>query len=85
LPLSENPVRFITARDLATPYLIQSALSVERQLARRITLSIHWTDTRGVQQFVTSDINAPLSDGIRPRGNIGDIFEYQSDGLLKQM
>lgn len=85
LPLSENPVRFITASDLRTPYLIQSALSVERQLARRTTLSVNWTDTRGVHQFVTSDINAPLPDGIRPLGNIGDIFEYQSDGLLKQM
>jgi hypothetical protein len=85
LPLSENPVRFITARDLRTPYLIQSALSVERQLARRTTVSINWTNARGVQQFVTSDINAPLPDGIRPLGKVDDIFEYQSDGLLKQM
>jgi hypothetical protein len=85
LPLTSNPVRFITAADLRTPYLIQSALSVERQLARRTTLSVNWTDTRGVHQFVTSDINAPLPSGLRPLGNIGDIFEYQSDGLLKQM
>jgi len=85
LPLSESAARFIQAADLRTPYLMQSALSVERQLARRTTLSVNWTDTRGVHQFVTSDINAPLPNGIQPLGNIGDILEYQSDGLLKQM
>jgi Carboxypeptidase regulatory-like domain len=81
----EAGVQFVTAANLRTPYLIQSALSVERQLARRTTLSVNWTDTRGVHQFVTSDINAPLPDGLRPFPNMGDIFEYQSDGLLKQM
>jgi uncharacterized membrane protein YgcG len=81
----ETAVQFITAANLRTPYLMQTALSVERQLARRTTLSINWTDTRGVHQFVTSDINAPLPDGLRPLPNMGDIFEYQSDGLLKQM
>jgi hypothetical protein len=81
----ESAAQFITASNLRTPYLIQSALSVERQLARRTTLSVNWTDTRGVHQFVTSDINAPLPSGLRPLANMGDIFEYQSDGLLKQM
>jgi hypothetical protein len=38
-----------------------------------------------VRQFVTSDINAPMADGLRPYGNIGDLFQYQSDGLLKQL
>jgi uncharacterized membrane protein YgcG len=38
-----------------------------------------------VRQFVTSDINAPMTDGVRPYGNIGDLFQYQSDGLLKQL
>ena len=70
---------------MRAPYLIQSAIGIERQLARRTTLSVNWTDTRGVHQFVTSDINAPLPDGVRPYGNVGDIFQYQSDGLLKQM
>ena len=74
MPVAENPaVRFITGSNLRAPYLIQSAIGIERQLARRTTLSVNWTDTRGVHQFVTSDINAPLPDGLRPFGNIGDI------------
>lgn len=86
LDVSGNPeVRFITGNNLRTPYLMQSAIGVERQLARRTTLSVNWTDTRGVRQFVTSDINAPLPDGVLPYGNVGNIFRYQSDGLLKQM
>jgi hypothetical protein len=86
LPVSTNPeVRFIAGSDLRAPYLIQSAIGVERQLAKRTTLAINVTDTRGVHQFVTSDINAPMADGIRPYGNIGDIYQFQSDGLLKQL
>jgi hypothetical protein len=86
LMATANPaVRFITGNDLRAPYLLQTAIGIERQLARRTTLSVNWTDTRGVHQFVTSDINAPLPDGLRPLGNIGDVFQYQSDGLLKQM
>ena len=86
LPVSTNPaVRFIAGNDLHAPYLIQSAFSVERQLNRRTTLTVNLTDTRGVHQFVTSDINAPLTNGVRPLGNIGDIYQYQSSGLLKQM
>jgi hypothetical protein len=57
----------------------------KRSSAGGTTLSVNWTDTRGVHQFVTSDINAPLPDGLRPFPNTGDVFEYQSDGLLKQM
>ncbi len=86
LMATANPaVRFITGSDLRAPYLLQTAIGIERQIARRTTLSVNWTDTRGVHQFVTSDINAPLPDGLRPLGNIGDVFQYQSDGLLKQM
>jgi hypothetical protein len=86
LAVATNPaVQFITGDNLRAPYLMQSALGVERQLARRTTVSVNWTDTRGVHQFVTSDINAPLPNGLRPYGNIGDIYQFQSDGLLKQM
>ncbi len=85
LPVSTNPaVRFMAGDDLRAPYLIQSALGVERQLTRGTTLTVNYTDTRGVHQFVTSDINAPLPDGVRPYGNIGDIYQFQSSGLLKQ-
>jgi hypothetical protein len=85
LTAEQNSARFIGGDDLRAPYLIQSAIAVERQLTRRTTVSVNLTDTRGVRQFVTSDINAPMANGLRPDANIGDLFQYQSDGLLKQL
>ncbi|HTT62533.1 MAG TPA: TonB-dependent receptor [Bryobacteraceae bacterium] len=74
-----NQVQFIAAANLRTPYLIQSAIGIERQLHRGTTLAVNLTDTRGVHQFVTSEVGAPVS------GNGSKVFAYQSDGLLKQM
>lgn len=71
LKTSSNELRFTAGNDLRAPYLIQSALGVERQLNRGTTLTVNYTNTRGVHQFVTS--------GIVP----GE-FQYQSSGLLKQ-
>jgi len=73
---SSTPVQFVAANNLRTPYLIQSAIGVERQLNKRTTLAVNVTDTRGVHQFVTSDVSPP---------GPADLFQFQSDGLLKQL
>jgi uncharacterized membrane protein YgcG len=71
--------------NLRAPYLIQSAIGVERQLFSRTTLAVNFTNTRGVHQFRTRDINAPLpGTGLRPYGDVGDLYLYESSGLLKQ-
>ena len=44
---------------------------------RRTTLAVNVTDTRGVHQFVTSDVSSAGS-GLK-------LFQFQSDGLLKQL
>jgi hypothetical protein len=71
-----NSAVFIAGNDFRLPYLMQSAIGVERQLNRRTTLAVNVTDTRGVHQFVTSDITPP---GER------ELFQFQSAGLLKQL
>jgi hypothetical protein len=73
---SSTSVQFAAAGNLRAPYLIQSALGVERQINRRTTLAVNVTDTRGVHQFVTNDASPP---------GPADLFQYQSDGLLKQL
>jgi len=73
---STTPVQFIAANNLRAPYLLQSAIGLERQLNRRTTLAVNVTDTRGVHQFVTSDVSPP---------GPADLFQFQSDGLLKQL
>jgi len=71
-----TPVQFAAANYLRAPYLIQSAVGVERQINRRTTLAVNVTDTRGVHQFVTSDASPP---------GPAELFQFQSDGLLKQL
>jgi len=70
------PLQFIAGNDLRAPYLIQSAMGVERQVNRKTTVAVNVTDTRGVHQFVTSDISPP---------GPAEIFQFQSAGLLKQL
>ncbi len=57
------------------------------------SLAINYTNTHGVHELRTRDINAPLpgtytlgdpSSGVRPYGNIGDIYNYESTGALNQ-
>ena len=76
LPFSSNGVQFIAGNDLRAPYLMQSAVGVERQIARRTTVAVNVTDTRGVHQFVTGNISPPGQP---------DVFQFQSAGLLKQL
>ncbi len=92
-PSPNEQVRYVLDSNLHAPYLIQSALGIERQLFSRTTLAVNFTNTRGVHQFDARDINAPLpgtvtpgnpDSGIRPYGNIGDLYLYESAGLLEQ-
>ena len=78
---------------LRAPYMMQSAIGVERQLPKNITLALTFSDTRGVHQLYQRNVNAPLpgtfvlgdrTSGVRPYGNIGDIYLYQSDGVFHQ-
>ncbi len=90
---SNQQVRYLIDQNLRAPYLLQSAIGVERQLFSKTTLAVNFTNTRGVHQYRTRDINAPLpgsvlpgqpGSGIRPYGNVGDLYLYESSGLLKQ-
>jgi hypothetical protein len=81
----DRQIRYVIGDQLRSPYLIQSAIGVERQLLSRTTLSVNFTNTRGVHQFRSRDINAPLpGSGIRPYGDVGHLYLYESSGLLKQ-
>lgn len=84
---------------LQAPRLMQMAIGVERQLFSHTTLSVNLMNSRGTHELRTVDINAPypipgqLPPGAlgnpseaccRPYGNIGDIYNYESDGTFKQ-
>ena len=78
---------------LRSPYIIQSAVSIERQLARRTTLAATYTNSHALHQLRTLDVNAPLpgtfdpsvpGSGDFPLGFNAPVFQMVSDGLYNQ-
>jgi hypothetical protein len=88
------------APNLRAPYTVQAAAGVERQVTKNATVSLTYLNSHGVHQFMTRNINAPLpgtyvscspgdttctpSAGTRPYGDVGNIYQYESDGLFNQ-
>ena len=88
-----SPTVYKVGPALRSPYTLQSALSVEHQLAKSATLSLTYLNSRGFDQLLTNNINAPLpgtytpgvaGTGTRPFGNVGNIYQYQSEGIFRQ-
>ncbi|MBZ5624715.1 MAG: carboxypeptidase regulatory-like domain-containing protein [Acidobacteriia bacterium] len=78
---------------LRAPYLMQSAVSLERQLPANTTLAVTYTNSHGVHLLRSDDINAPLpgtyqpnvpGSGVFPRGLPGPVFLTESAGLYNQ-
>ena len=79
--------------NLRAPYIMQSALSVERQLPARTTLALTYVNSHSSNQFLTNDINAPLpgtynpqapGSGTYPLGTPEAVFEVASSGTYNQ-
>jgi len=64
------------------PYIMQYSLGVERELKKGMTLAVAYLGYRGVDQFLSRDINAPLPPNysIRPDPSIGVLREIESAG-----
>src|SRR5215468_5848702 len=75
-------VRF--APEMRSPYTIQFNMGVERQITKSLTASVNYINTRGVKQFRSRDINAPLpGDEQRPDPLIGRLREIESAGFAQ--
>lgn len=83
---SQSTPQTIRALDpnLRSPYLIQTAIGIERQLPHNTTISTTYTHTRGLHQLRSRSINVPdPSTDIRPFG-VDDIFQNEATGVLRQ-
>src|ERR1017187_77941 len=78
---------------LRAPYLMQSAVSLERQLPWNTTLAVTYTNAHGLHLFRSNDINAPLpgtynpnvqGSGVFPLGHPGPLDLMESAGLYNQ-
>ncbi len=74
---------------LRAPYIMQSALSLERQVTKVANVTLTYLNSRGVHQLLSIDTNAPTpgtpySTGPRPNPSEGDIYQYSSSGVFEQ-
>ncbi len=51
---------FIIDSNLKAPRLLQAVIGVDKQLAKRTTLSVNYVFSRGTHELLTDDINAPI-------------------------
>jgi hypothetical protein len=74
---------------LYAPYTLQSAISVERQLTKSATLSVTYLNSRGFDQLVSINANAPYpgtpcSPCVQPVPGGGNVYQYVSEGVFRQ-
>lgn len=81
----------VIADDIRTPYTMQAALGVERQLPGRTTLAAFFITSKTSHQLRSRNINAPIcptgldcNTAPRPDDSIGNIQQFESTGVLKQ-
>lgn len=91
-----NTVRSV-ADDLQSPYTIQTALGVERQLPYRTTMAVFYIGQRTLHLLRTRNLNAPVCpatgcngltpaqlQALRPNPASGNFYSYESSGVLNQ-
>jgi hypothetical protein len=80
---------FRVSPTLHAPYIMMASAGGDRPIGRIGTISVNYQLSRGDHLFVTRNINAPLpgtynpadpTSGVRPFGNSGNIYEYESEG-----
>ncbi|MFL6333572.1 MAG: carboxypeptidase regulatory-like domain-containing protein, partial [Pyrinomonadaceae bacterium] len=84
------------APDIRAPYTMQTAVSLERQLPYRITLSVSYIGARTLHALRSRNVNAPLLDSagrpirdaslnlVRPQPGLGNVFQFESSGVFNQ-
>jgi len=73
--------KFVPNPNLRTPYIIQTGVTVERQLTKVANVSVTYLNSRGYHQFYTNFINAN-APGLPPPSEI--LYQFQSEGIFKQ-
>jgi hypothetical protein len=90
-----TPTIYQIAPNLRSPMLMQTAISIERQLTKAASISISYLHSNGWRQLVTNNVNAPAlpgtliatspaNGGVYPNGIVQNIYQYQSNGIFRQ-
>jgi len=95
--LTDASTTYHISPTLHAPYTLQSAISVERQMTKSATLTVNYLNSRGFDQFLTINANAPypgtpcsslaFSDPdlppCAPTGG-GNLYRYISEANFRQ-
>ena len=90
-----TPTIYQISPEFHAPYMLQTAVSVERQVTKSVQLSATYMNSRGFDQLLLNNVNSPVmpgtfiptsptNGGIYPNGIAENIYQYQSDGNYKQ-
>src|ERR1700746_3741350 len=78
-----SPTTYQIDPNLHSPYILQSALSLERQITKQATVTVSYLNSRGFDQLLTRNINAPIPPNtdpndptVRPLGTLNNISQY---------
>ena len=63
---SSSPTLYQIDPRLRSPYVIQSAVTVEHQLTKVANLSVSYLNSRGYDQLFTRNVNAPIPPAVDP-------------------
>ena len=75
---------------LRSPYMMQTAITLERQISKMGTASVTYLNSRGEHTFISQNINAPTSYdpadpcATRPLNSCDNIYQYESAGRFRQ-
>ena len=78
---STQVIQEISSR-LRAPYIMQSAVTVERQLPRNTTLAVTYTNSHGLHVLRSEDINAPLPGTYNPAVQDSGVFPLGHPGAV---
>jgi hypothetical protein len=86
---SNIPTYYQISPSLYAPYTLQSAISVERQLTKSATLSVTYLNSRGFDQLLSINANAPFPGtpcypACPPPNNSENLYQYVSEGVFRQ-
>ena len=90
---SQSPTIYQTNPNLRSPSIMQTAASIERQVSKSATVALTYLNSRGNNQFLTRNINAPdpgtfdpsiPGSGVRPFGGTTNIYQYDSEGIFRE-
>jgi hypothetical protein len=88
---SSSPTLYRIDSRLRAPYIVQSAVTLERQLTKVANVSVSYLNSRGYDQLFTRNINAPIppatittDPAVRPLKTLQNVYQYTTEGIFRQ-